>query len=53
MADLAVWLFQQTAIDLLIRPWSDEEEQMLQEGLPEPMYKGGNAIVPCASHLSF
>ncbi len=42
MADLAVWLFQQTAIDLLIRPWSDEEEQMLEEGLPKPMYKGEN-----------
>ena len=41
MADLAVWLIQQTVLDLLIRPLGDDDRALLEEGLPEPMYKGG------------
>jgi hypothetical protein len=40
MADLAVWLFQQTALDILIRPFSDEDQELMDEGLPPPMYPG-------------
>ena len=41
MADLAVWLIQQTVLDLLIRPLDDDDRALIEEGLPEPMYKGG------------
>jgi hypothetical protein len=37
MADLAVWLFQQTALDLLINPFSEVDQELISEGLPEPM----------------
>ena len=40
MADLAMWLFQQTALDLLMRPFGDEDQELLEEGLPPPMYPG-------------
>ena len=40
MADLAVWLFQQTALDLLIRPYGEEDQELIYEGLPLPMYPG-------------
>ena len=40
MADLAVWLFQQTALDLLIRPYGEEDQELIDEGLPLPMYPG-------------
>ena len=47
MADMAVWLIQQTALDLLIRPITPEERLMVSEGLPQPMYKGTS--LPLAS----
>ena len=40
MADLAVWLIQQTVLDLLIRPLDDDDRALIEEGLPEPMYPG-------------
>ena len=40
MADLAVWLFQQTAIDLILRPFGDDDMELIEEGLPPPMYPG-------------
>ena len=40
MADLAVWLVQQTAIDLIMRPFGQEEAGMMSEPMPLPMYKG-------------
>ena len=40
MADLAVWLFQSTMIDVLIRPLDDEDKMMLGEEIPTPMYQG-------------
>ena len=41
MCDLAVWLFQQTVLDLLIRPFGSEDRELIEEGLPPPMYPGG------------
>ena len=41
MADLAVWLLQQTALDLLLRPFSPEDTELIEEGLPAPMLPGG------------
>ena len=40
MADLAVWLLQQTALDLLLRPWGHADAEQLREGLPPPMMPG-------------
>ena len=40
MADLAVWLVQQTALELKRRPISGEEREMALERLPEPMHPG-------------
>lgn len=40
MADLAVWLFQQTALDLLLRPFGPEDIELIEEGLPPPIFPG-------------
>ncbi|GFR47718.1 hypothetical protein Agub_g9472 [Astrephomene gubernaculifera] len=41
MADLAAFLIQETALDLLLDPFTPEEEAQAREGpLPPPMYKG-------------
>ena len=40
MADLAVWLFQQTALDLLLRPFGSEDVELIEEGLPPPVFPG-------------
>lgn len=40
MADLATWLIQQTALDLIIRPFGPEDQELIDEGLPAPMYQG-------------
>lgn len=40
MADLAVWLFQQTAMDLILRPMDEDETEMVNEGLPRPVFEG-------------
>jgi|LauGreSuBDMM15SN_2_FD.fasta_scaffold08305_5 hypothetical protein len=40
MADLAVWLFQQTLIDLLVRPLDADDVEMMDEGLPRPIFPG-------------
>lgn len=40
MADLAVWLFQQTAIDLMMRPYHESEAEMQREAMPAPMMEG-------------
>mmetsp|Transcript_3873 Transcript_3873/g.8308 ORF Transcript_3873/g.8308 Transcript_3873/m.8308 type:complete len:495 (-) Transcript_3873:846-2330(-) len=47
MADLAVWLVQQTAMDLLLRPPGHSDSMQLTEALPEPMYPGN--IVPSST----
>ncbi len=40
MGDLAIWLFQQTALDLLMRPLGEEDVWAREEPLWEPMYEG-------------
>ena len=40
MADLAVWAIQRTAIDLLLRPYSQRDAGMAAEPLPHPMFDG-------------
>ena len=40
MADLAAWLIQQTAISLLIQPFDLEDQELVDEGIPVPMYPG-------------
>ncbi|GAX83353.1 hypothetical protein CEUSTIGMA_g10778.t1 [Chlamydomonas eustigma] len=34
LADLVIWLFRQTALDLILRPWSSDDEELLQERMP-------------------
>jgi hypothetical protein len=41
MADLGVMLIQETVLDLLLYPWSQQDQAMLDEPLPQPMYPGG------------
>ncbi|GIM03448.1 hypothetical protein Vretimale_8227 [Volvox reticuliferus] len=38
MADLAVYLIQQTALGMLLRPFGPEDEEAFMEPLPDPMY---------------
>jgi hypothetical protein len=40
MADLCVWLMQQTALDLLIRPFGRRDEELIAEPLLPPMLHG-------------
>lgn len=40
MADLAIYLIQQTAVDLVLRPLDSAELDMLAEPLPPPAYTG-------------
>lgn len=48
MADLAVALLQDTAVDLLLQPWAQQDAAMLAEDIPEPMYPGaGLALGGC------
>ena len=42
MADLCVWLFTQTAIDVMLRPADASELELLHEDLPEPIYPGNH-----------
>ena len=41
MADLAVWLLQQTALDLILRPLDASDLMQMREALPPPMMPGG------------
>ncbi|KAG1667238.1 hypothetical protein FOA52_009803 [Chlamydomonas sp. UWO 241] len=43
MADLAVWLIQQTAMDVFARPYSKIDAELVAEEVPEPMYPGNTA----------
>ncbi|GIL55251.1 hypothetical protein Vafri_10837 [Volvox africanus] len=43
MADLAVYLIQQTAVGMLLRPFGAEDEEAFLEALPEPMYPDNKA----------
>ncbi|GIL58946.1 hypothetical protein Vafri_13943 [Volvox africanus] len=44
MADLVVYMLQDTALDLLLDPWSDKEQRAEQEKpLQGPMYSGNTA----------
>jgi hypothetical protein len=40
MSDLAVMLIQETVIDLLMFPWGQQDQAMLNEPMPPPMYPG-------------
>ena len=40
MADLATWIIQQTALDLIVQPFGPEDQELLEEDLPSPMYPG-------------
>lgn len=42
MGELAIWLVQQTAIDLLARPYGKMDEKQAAESLPLPMMLGGS-----------
>ncbi|KAG2482486.1 hypothetical protein HYH03_018593 [Edaphochlamys debaryana] len=55
MADLAVFLMQETALDLLLDPMTPEEEAELRRPLPGPMYPGNlsPAAPMCALGPSF
>lgn len=53
MADLAVWLFQSTMIDVLIRPLDAEEKMLLSEEIPEPMYPGNHVPTNVPMCLQF
>lgn len=41
MGELAIWLVQQTAVDLLSRPYNKADEMQAAESLPPPMMLGG------------
>lgn len=47
LQDMAIWLLQSTALDLVLRPWDKEDEQQMAEELPEPMYAGARAALWC------
>ncbi|GIL63834.1 hypothetical protein Vafri_17825 [Volvox africanus] len=55
MADLAVHLIQQVALGLLLEPYGREEEEVVWEALPAPMYDGNSApnSVMCSVAASF
>jgi hypothetical protein len=38
LLDLAVLLVQQTSLGLVAHPWGTTDQQLLDEGQPEPMY---------------
>ena len=40
ISDLVVHLVQQTALGLLLNPFSNADRTLLQEPLPEPMFAG-------------
>lgn len=46
MTDLAVWLFQQTAIDIPLHPLNEEDQELLSEDLPPPMVPGNRVPSP-------
>ena len=53
MADLGALLIQETVLDLLLYPWSQQDQAMLNEPLPPPMYKGQHPAPPPLAHPSF
>jgi hypothetical protein len=53
MADLGALLIQETVLDLLLYPWSQQDQAMLNEPLPPPMYKGQQPAPPPLAHPSF
>ncbi|KAG2485763.1 hypothetical protein HYH03_015477 [Edaphochlamys debaryana] len=55
MADLAMFLLQETALDLVLNPWGPEDEERLTESLPAPMYRDNEApsSVTCAKDELF
>jgi hypothetical protein len=40
LADLAVWLIQKTAIDLVMRPFDHADAEQSSEPMPPPMIPG-------------
>lgn len=40
IAELVIWLLQQTAIDLIERPYNQQDVEVTAEPLPAPMYQG-------------
>lgn len=54
MADAAIWMVQQAAISLALRPLSQEERGYLERrALPQPMYTGVNMVLGCARACMF
>ncbi|GIL78985.1 hypothetical protein Vretifemale_8390, partial [Volvox reticuliferus] len=55
MADLAVNLIQQVALGLMLEPYGHEDEDVVWEELPDPMYEGNSApnSVMCSVAESF
>ncbi|MEW5316235.1 MAG: hypothetical protein WDW38_007616 [Sanguina aurantia] len=47
IAELVIWLLQQTAIDLIERPYNQQDVEVTAEPLPAPMYQGN--VVPDAA----
>jgi hypothetical protein len=41
ISDMVAYLMQQTALSLLLNPLSRADRTLLQEQIPEPMFKGG------------
>ena len=40
MADLATWFIQQTALSLIMHPFDKEDQELIDEDIPAPMYPG-------------
>lgn len=44
ISDMVAYLLQQTALSLLLNPLSRTDRTLLQERLPEPMFKGTHLV---------
>jgi hypothetical protein len=54
MADLATWFIQQTALSLIMHPFDKEDQELIDEDIPAPMYPGLliGSIASRNSHIS-
>lgn len=48
IADMVAYLLQQTALGLLLSPFSNADRTLLQEQLPDPMFKGESRVFALA-----
>lgn len=44
LAELAIWLVQQTAVDLFHRPYNAADNEMASEALSAPMFPGRSSV---------